>query len=123
MAAAAEQYLRECFAACAVPRASELAARLGLTPWGLTRSFERSVGVRPSLYLKRAQLERALALLRETTLSATIVARCAAFGSARSLHRSFRRLTRSTPATYRRRTSEERRGSDSNRRSRNRSEW
>ena len=95
--AAAREYLGECFGSGHVPRASELATRLGMSPWGLTRAFARDAGLPPSRFLKREQVMRALVLLRDTALPVATVARQTGFGSARSLHRAFQRLTSATP--------------------------
>lgn len=98
----ADEYLRGCAEARSFARASELAERVGLSSVALSRSFKAAVGESISSYLKRCQLERARTLLVSTELSVGDIARCSAYGTARTLYRAFRRATGLTPASYRR---------------------
>jgi AraC family carnitine catabolism transcriptional activator len=71
----------------------------------LSAAFVAECGQRPSAYLKRAQLERALQLLETTDLPLHEVARCAAFGTHVTFFRAFRRAFGCTPAQHRSRVS------------------
>lgn len=98
---AIEQYLAECFAHEEPPRASELAARCGLSPAQLTRALQRERGMRPADYLKTRQVELARRLLEMTELSTTEIAYRAGFGTRATFFRAFRRITGETPAQFR----------------------
>lgn len=98
---AAESYLFECLTAASPPRASELAARLNITPVRLTRAFRGSVGSNISEFLKSRQLEMAKVLLERTELSTEAIAVRAGFGTPRTFYRSFRRSTGMTPSAFR----------------------
>ena len=99
--AAADHYLSTCFRQQTPPRASELAAELGIAAHRLTRLFQQLLQVTPSEYLKAAQLLHAKQLLRTTPLSINEVAYAAAFGTRMSFFRAFRRAMGMTPAQYR----------------------
>ncbi|HEX8153268.1 MAG TPA: AraC family transcriptional regulator [Thermoanaerobaculia bacterium] len=101
-----ERYLADCFAYEEAPRASELAARCGMTPVQLTRTFLREHGTRPAEYLKRRQVELAQRLLETTNLNTTEIAYCAGFGTRATFFRVFRRITGKTPAQFRESNSE-----------------
>ncbi|HEV7922364.1 MAG TPA: AraC family transcriptional regulator [Thermoanaerobaculia bacterium] len=96
-----ERYLSECFAIEDVPRASELAARCGMSPAQLTRAFVRELGSRPAEFLKGRQVDCAKRLLETTTLTTTEIAYRAGFGTRGTFFRVFRRATGMTPAQYR----------------------
>jgi AraC-like DNA-binding protein len=97
----ADRYLASCFRQETPPRASELAANLGLSCHQLVREFQQSLRTTPSAYLKSRQLAHAKALLRTTGLSLNQVAYGSAFGTRMSFFRAFRRATGMTPAQYR----------------------
>jgi AraC family transcriptional regulator len=99
-----ERYLSECFATENAPRASELAARCGMTPGRLTRVLLRERGTRPADYLKTRQVEFARSLLETTSLNTTEIAYRAGFGTRATFFRVFRRITGETPAQFRNRT-------------------
>lgn len=94
------RYLRDCFRAQSPPRASELAARLGMSPVQLSRAFARSIGAPPSLYLKRQQVAFAKHLLKKTNLSMNQVAYRAGFGTRATFFRLFRDVAHSTPRRF-----------------------
>jgi len=94
------RYLRDCFRAQSPPRASELAARLGMSPARLCRTFAQSVGAPPSLYLKRQQVEFAKHLLKKTNLTMNQVAYRAGFGTRATFFRLFRDFVHSTPRRF-----------------------
>ena len=78
---------------------------IGLTLPQFSAAFVSECGERPSAYLKRAQLERALQLLETTDLPLDEVARCAAFGTQVTFFRAFGRAFGCTPAQHRSRVS------------------
>lgn len=97
-----ESYLRECLAVHEVPQVVELSRRLGVSSWSFTRQFARLHGAPPGAFFKRAQLARAMELLRSTSLSLRAIASSCGFSCTRSFHRAFRRRTGMTPSEYRR---------------------
>ena len=99
---AANVYLRACFAQQTPPHVGELASLIGLTLPQLSAAYLSQCGERPSVYLKRAQLERARQLLESTDLSLDEIARAAAFGTQVTFFRAFRKAFGCPPAEYRR---------------------
>ena len=99
--AIARKYLRECFARQSSPRVRELAQILSVSRATLNAAFRERVGLTASDFLKSEQVEEAKRLLRETSWSVTRIAYCAAFGTRRTLHRAFLRITGIKPETYR----------------------
>ncbi|HEX9986516.1 MAG TPA: AraC family transcriptional regulator [Thermoanaerobaculia bacterium] len=95
-----DRYVRDCFRQESAPRASELAYRLGMSPVQLSRAFRELLGVCPSDYLKRQQVDFAKQLLSTTTLSTTQIAYRAGFGTRATFFRLFRKLARATPREY-----------------------
>jgi AraC-like DNA-binding protein len=100
---AADAYLRECFRRETPPHVNELAARLQVSIYELSRRFRAAVGEPPSSYLKRAQLRRAEHLLRTSALSMNAVGYRSGFGTRMSFYRAFKRGVGVTPSSYRRR--------------------
>lgn len=98
---AAESYLNECVRAAASPRASELAAKLNISPVRLAREFRGQVGGTVSSFLKTRQVEHAKALLLRTSFGTEEIARLAGFGTARTFYRSFLKYTGMTPTDWR----------------------
>ncbi|MGW0748458.1 GlxA family transcriptional regulator [Streptomyces sp. NPDC002587] len=80
-----------------------LAARLNLSPRHFSRTFVRRTGSTPASYVETVRLEAARRLLEETDLSLPEIADDSGLGSVKTLHRSFQRRLRTTPAEYRRR--------------------
>jgi AraC family transcriptional regulator, arabinose operon regulatory protein len=95
------RYVRECLRGEDVPRVSELAARLALTPEYLSRSFRVRFGIRISDYIKLLQVRAAQRLLRTTDLNTTRIAYRCGFGTRRSFFRTYRRLAGTSPALLR----------------------
>ena len=83
------------------PDARELAFHLALTPSTLSRRFCALYGELPGAYMKRRQLAIAILLLQTTTLGTATIAARSGFGSRETLFRTFRRLLRATPSSYR----------------------
>jgi len=92
-----DRYVRDCFRAETAPRVSELADCLGLSPVQLARTFDELLGVRPSDYLKRQQVEFAKELLATTNLNTTQIAYRAGFGTRATFFRLFRKVAHTTP--------------------------
>jgi transcriptional regulator GlxA family with amidase domain len=96
-----DQYLRDCLEDNVSPQVVELARRLGLSSWAFTRRFEQQLCCPPGQYMKSAQLDRAMALLRETSLPVEAIASECGFASARAFYRAFRRRAGTTPRAFR----------------------
>ena len=65
------------------------------------RVFRAEVGVTPAAYVESVRVELARCLLSNSEQTIGSIAQAAGFGSAETLHRSFRRHLGTTPATYR----------------------
>ena len=96
-----ESYLRDCLDSHVVPQVSELAKRVGLSPWSFTRRFARIHSSPPGYCLKRARILIAMDLLRITDVPVSSIAESCGFSCPRSFHRAFRRDTGMTPSQYR----------------------
>ncbi|GAA0488577.1 helix-turn-helix domain-containing protein [Streptomyces sp. NPDC046215] len=83
--------------------AAALAARMCLSERHFARIFTQETGTGPAAYVEAARVEAARRLLESTDSPLGDVATAAGFGSAETLHRSFRRRLATTPAAYRRR--------------------
>lgn len=79
---------------------SDIASAAALSPTHFSRAFRRTFGVSPVRYLWRRRIEVAKAILRERTLSLTMVALACGFSSASHFSTAFRDATGTTPATY-----------------------
>jgi AraC family transcriptional regulator len=99
--AAANHYLKECFAAGTPPHVNELARVAGLSPRSLGRVFQAQTGVRVSTYFKNARIEYAQDLLRSTSLTLNEIARAAGFGTRSTFFSSFKDATGLTPEEFR----------------------
>jgi transcriptional regulator GlxA family with amidase domain len=82
-----------------------LAARAAMSPRNFARVFHAETGRTPGAYVETARIEAARRLLETTDTPVESVARSCGFGTVETLHRSFRRTVRATPAEYRRRFS------------------
>jgi AraC family transcriptional regulator len=80
---------------------TELAARAGVHPSHLARSFRRHLGCSPGAYLRRLRLERAREALAETHESILAIALEAGFSDQAHFTRAFHRMTGLPPAAYR----------------------
>jgi transcriptional regulator GlxA family with amidase domain len=98
----ADRYLVRCFEQHQIPRVKELAAMLHMRADKFSDLFLRVVGVRPSDYLKEAQIECAKHLLETTDLSNESIAAACGFRNTVTLYRAFRRITGMTPRQFRR---------------------
>ncbi|WP_225446834.1 GlxA family transcriptional regulator [Streptacidiphilus sp. PB12-B1b] len=82
-----------------------LAARAAMSERNFARVFHAETGRTPAAYVETARIEAARRLLETTDTSIEAIARSCGFGTVETLHRSFRRTVRATPAEYRRRFS------------------
>ena len=80
---------------------THLAARAMLSPGHFSELFSQEVGMPPGAYVRRIRLEKARAMLRETSEPvAEIAARCG-FGSAALFSRAFHNCYQAAPLQYR----------------------
>ena len=81
---------------------SDLAARLGVSPDRLERSFRAELSIPPNSYYRRLRLKRAAALLAHSTLAVRDVSLACGFASMSSFARAFREQYGRTPKAARR---------------------
>ncbi|MGW5366575.1 helix-turn-helix domain-containing protein [Actinopolymorpha pittospori] len=79
-----------------------LAHVAGLSAPRLHARFRQEIGQSPGEYILRAKIERARDLLADTDLSVTDIAHSLSFSSAQYFATAFKRLTRTTPTSFRR---------------------
>jgi transcriptional regulator GlxA family with amidase domain len=82
-----------------------LASASGVSEAHFARSFKQAFGVPPHRYLLTRRIERATALLRETTLSITEIAFQTGWESLGTFGRTFRDITGTNPSAIRSGTS------------------
>lgn len=80
----------------------ELAAVAGLSPCHLSRAFKVSTGLSPMRWLSKRRIERAKELLRDPTLSLTIIAQMVGYTGQGPFGEAFRREVGLPPGQYRR---------------------
>jgi transcriptional regulator GlxA family with amidase domain len=80
-----------------------LAARAGLSPRQLARTFAAETGMTPGKYVAVVRLEAARRLLEDTADGIEQVARCCGYGTAEAMRRAFVRALGVSPAGYRNR--------------------
>src|SRR5262249_25319965 len=80
---------------------TEISANVGISPSHFARLFKQSTGVAPHQYVLELRVERAKALLSETTLPLAEIAYLLGFADQSHFTAVFRRLTRATPKAYR----------------------
>jgi AraC family transcriptional regulator len=83
-------------------RLDELASEAGLSTSHFIRSFRESTGKTPYQFLLERRVQRAETLMRDPRASLTEIARSTGFADQHHLARVFRRITGTTPSTYRR---------------------
>jgi AraC-like DNA-binding protein len=79
----------------------EVAARWGCSREHLTRVFTERVGAPPAKYLTEARIDKALELLRATSLSLALIAEHSGFGSSHAMARWVRARTGHAPSVVR----------------------
>ena len=94
-------YLRDCFDARTVARASELAEKLSANRQHISRTIRLLFGRPLAAILRQKQLAEAVRLLTTTPLDVKAVAGAAAFGHQRTFQRNFRKAFGLTPTQYR----------------------
>jgi transcriptional regulator GlxA family with amidase domain len=82
-----------------------LAARAAMSERNFARLFHAETGRTPAAYVETARIEAARRLLETTGATVEAIARTCGFATVETLHRSFRRTVRTTPAQYRNRFS------------------
>ncbi len=85
----------------AAPRIAEAAEAVHLSPAHLRRLFHRVYGASPQAAFTQLQLDRAIELLRDPTLTLEAVAEASGFGSGSAFSRAFRKAFRTPPRAYR----------------------
>jgi AraC family transcriptional regulator len=83
-------------------RLNELAGAAGLSTSHFIRSFRESTGKTPYQFVLDWRVQRAQTLMRDPRASLAEVARSTGFANQHHLARVFRRITGTTPSTYRR---------------------
>jgi AraC-like DNA-binding protein len=78
-----------------------LAQVAGLSTPRLHARFRQEIGLPPGEFVLRAKIDRARDLLGETDLSVTEIAHSLGFSSAQYFATAFKRLTRTTPTSFR----------------------
>lgn len=77
-------------------------ARVALmSPAHFIREFKAAFGEPPHRYLQRRRVERAMALLRDSTCSITEVSLAVGFNSTGTFSRTFKAVVGQSPSTYR----------------------
>ncbi len=94
-------YLRDCFDARTVARASELAEKLDANRQHISRRIRLLFGRPLAAILREKQLAEAVRLLTTTPLEVKDVAAAAAFGHSRTFYRNFRKAFRLSPTRFR----------------------
>jgi AraC-like DNA-binding protein len=80
-------------------------ARVALmSPAHFIREFKAAFGEPPHRYLQRRRVERAMALLRDSTSSITEVSLAVGFNSTGTFSRTFKAVVGQSPSTYRTRS-------------------
>ena len=82
-------------------RTADLAALVGYTEYYLTEKFKKETGKSITSYIRDAKIERAKILLQTTELSVADISDALAFNTPNYFIQSFRQVTGSTPAQYR----------------------
>lgn len=84
------------------PPLKRLAERHGCSREHLARTFAERLGVPPATWLAQQRLDRAITLLRDTSLTVAAIATQCGFGSAHTLARQLRQTTGRGPKAFRR---------------------
>ncbi|MDQ3921172.1 MAG: AraC family transcriptional regulator, partial [Actinomycetota bacterium] len=80
---------------------AEIAREVHMSPYHFSRMFKLSTGLSPHQYVMRQRIERAKALLMNTNLPVSVVAREAGFASPSHFAQQFRRLVGVSPKSFR----------------------
>ena len=82
-------------------RLSTMAEGVGMSAYGLLRSFRRVVGMTPHQYVLRTRLQRAAVRIAETAAPVSRIAYEAGFNDLSTFNHRFRRVMGASPRTYR----------------------
>lgn len=93
------QIMREEYASLDIN--SDIAARIGLSPFYFQRQFKKITGKTPGEYLKAIRLEQARRLLLTTGLEVTEIAFATGFNSLAGFYSAFKKLTGMSPGQFR----------------------
>jgi AraC-like DNA-binding protein len=88
----------------------EVSRKAGFSVPAFSRIFKQATGTSFLSYLRGIRIEHAKMLLRTTTLSTEQIAQACGFQSQHHLIRSFKKVTRQTPGSYRREVSAKKSG-------------
>jgi AraC family transcriptional regulator len=80
---------------------AEIAREVHMSPYHFSRLFKLSTGFSPHQYIIRQRIERAKALLTNTDLPVSVVAREVGFASPSHFAQQFRRLVGVSPRSFR----------------------
>lgn len=80
---------------------TRLAAEAAISEVHFRRLFSRSFGVPPARYIMRARIDRAKALMADSSRSLADISEQSGFSSPTYFYRVFREITGTTPAAYR----------------------
>jgi AraC family transcriptional regulator len=80
---------------------AEIAREVHMSPYHFSRMFKLSTGFSPHQYVMRQRIERAKALLTNTDLPVSVVAREVGFASPSHFAQQFRRLVGVSPRSFR----------------------
>ncbi len=80
---------------------AEIAREVHMSPYHFSRMFKLSTGLSPHQYVMRQRIERAKALLMNTNLPVSVVAREVGFASPSHFAQQFRRLVGVSPRSFR----------------------
>ena len=80
----------------------DIVRELGVPRRTLEQKFHEAIGMTPGQLIRRARLQVAKRLLRESTLTVSQIAERSGFGHPDGLHRTFKRETGQTPTQFRR---------------------
>lgn len=78
----------------------DLSKEAGMSKFPLCRGFKKEVGMTPMQFLATMRIERAKKLLRESSLSVSLVALEVGFNDLSNFIKHFKRLTGDTPTAF-----------------------
>ena len=83
-------------------RLTELAEMVHVSPTYFSTMFKRFNGVSPVEYIVHKRVQRAIEMIRTTSLNLTEIAMACGFNNGTNFYKAFRKVTGRTPASYRR---------------------
>lgn len=79
----------------------ELARNVAMSPFYFSRLFKRETGYSPHEYIVRARVDKAKYLLKFTSMPLKEIARCCGFSNECNFSTSFKKISGSTPRSFR----------------------